>query len=64
MLIRAIVENQIKMLNTAAKQSPGKDANTFILIAREKMEREIERTREREERAAGQLSRRVKVTES
>lgn len=23
------------MLNTAAKQSPGKDANTFMLIAKE-----------------------------
>lgn len=35
MLIRAIVGNQIKMLNTAAKQSPGTDANTFMLITRE-----------------------------
>lgn len=35
MLIRAIVGNQIKMLNTAAKQSPGKDANTFMLITAE-----------------------------
>lgn len=32
MLIGAIVGNQIKMLNTAAKQSPGKDANSFMLI--------------------------------
>lgn len=36
MLIRAVVGNQIKMLNTAAKQSPGKDANTFMLIKRGK----------------------------
>lgn len=36
MLIRAVVGNQIKMLNTAAKQSPGKDANTFMLIERGK----------------------------
>lgn len=35
MLIRPIVGNQIKMLNTAAKQSPGKDANTVMQIARE-----------------------------
>lgn len=31
MLIRAIVGSQIKMLK-AAKQSPGQDANIFMLI--------------------------------
>lgn len=52
MLIRPIVGNQIKMLNTAAKQSPGKDANTFMQITQEegkKMERRI-RENQREER--------------
>lgn len=50
MLIRAIVGNQIKMLNTAAKQSPGKDANAFMLITQgggEKMERKTEGTGEK-----------------
>lgn len=54
MLIRAIVENQIKMLNTAAKQSPGTDVCTFMLITREerkKIER-IEGTRRRGCRSA------------
>lgn len=48
MLIRAIVGNQIKMLNTAAKQSPGKDANTFMLITQDggKRWREIEKKAE------------------
>lgn len=40
MLIRAIVRNQIKMLNTAAKQSPGKDANTFMLITEDEVKDE------------------------
>lgn len=51
MLIRAIVGNQIKMLNTAAKQSPGKDANTFMLITQEGGKRW--REKERADRAAG-----------
>ncbi len=38
MLIMANVGNWIKMLNTAAKQSPGKDANTFMLITEEERE--------------------------
>lgn len=35
MLIRPIVGNHIKMLNTAAKQSPGIDADTFMQITQE-----------------------------
>lgn len=52
MLIRAVVGNQIKMLNTAAKQSPGKDANTFMLIKRGK---------DGEEMAADRLSQQLRV---
>lgn len=53
MLIGAIVGNQIKMLNTAAKQSPGKDANSFMLITqvgRKKMESKIGRTGEKKKK--------------
>lgn len=56
MLIRAVVGNQIKMLNTAAKQSPGKDANTFMLIKRGK-----EKRTHREEMAADRLSQQLRV---
>lgn len=62
MLIRAVVGNQIKMLNTAAKQSPGKDANTFMLIKGGKDgEREREKRTQREEMAADRLSQRLRV---
>lgn len=64
MLIRAIVGNQIKMLNTAAKQSPGKDANTFMLITAEDGEKKRSERREGGSLDAGRLSRHVKVTES
>lgn len=63
MLIRAIVENQIKMLNTAAKQSPGTEANTFMLITKEERKDGESRENQGEERAAGQLSQQVRVTE-
>lgn len=51
MLIRAIAGNQIKMLNTAAKQSPGYDANTFMIIMQEGKNGEKNRIKE----AADQL---------
>lgn len=63
MLIRAIVENQIKMLNTAAKQSPGKEANTFMLITKEERKYGGSRENQGEERAVGQQSQQVRVTE-
>lgn len=43
------MRNEIKMLNTAAKQSPGRDAHTFMLISEEgekKEERKMEKWRE------------------
>lgn len=43
------MRNQIKMLNTAAKQSPGRDAHTFMLITKEgdkKKERKTKKGRE------------------
>lgn len=65
MLIGAIVGNQIKMLNTAAKQSPGKDANTFMLITRVGgKDGEKNRKNRKGERAAGRISQRVRVMES